>query len=230
MMQMMIRQRGLADMCDLPEANRDELEAIYRDLEANAPPERQRRHMAKKNRILLECLEHDQKFADLIQLLPEILAQEARAIAHKHNAPARMRTAVAVEILLIASIRRENLVTLKLGESIKRVGAFPNPYWIIEIDAENVKNDQPLRFKLEGETARLIDEYLADWRPRLCSKPNPWLFSNSDGGVMDPRRSEEHTSELQSLMRISYAVFCVKKKTKTDTIQQLGIITQYQIY
>src|SRR3546814_1814526 len=27
-----------------------------------------------------------------------------------------------------------------------------------------------------------------------------------------PRRSEEHTSELQSLMRISYAVFCLKKK------------------
>src|SRR3546814_6849784 len=30
-------------------------------------------------------------------------------------------------------------------------------------------------------------------------------------------RSEEHTSELQSLMRISYAVFCLKKKTKTYT-------------
>src|SRR3546814_1807375 len=30
-------------------------------------------------------------------------------------------------------------------------------------------------------------------------------------------RSEEHTSELQSLMRISYAVFCLKKKTKTTT-------------
>src|SRR3546814_6595914 len=29
-------------------------------------------------------------------------------------------------------------------------------------------------------------------------------------------RSEEHTSELQSLMRISYAVFCLKKKTTTD--------------
>src|SRR3546814_8968769 len=34
-------------------------------------------------------------------------------------------------------------------------------------------------------------------------------------------RSEEHTSELQSLMRISYAVFCLKKKTKNQhTIQQ----------
>src|SRR3546814_7159227 len=29
-----------------------------------------------------------------------------------------------------------------------------------------------------------------------------------------PKRSEEHTSELQSLMRISYAVFCLKKKNK----------------
>src|SRR3546814_5402408 len=31
--------------------------------------------------------------------------------------------------------------------------------------------------------------------------------------VLDVDRSEEHTSELQSLMRISYAVFCLKKKT-----------------
>src|SRR3546814_6806515 len=34
---------------------------------------------------------------------------------------------------------------------------------------------------------------------------------------LDISRSEEHTSELQSLMRISYAVFCLKKKTHTDT-------------
>src|SRR3546814_7366650 len=32
-----------------------------------------------------------------------------------------------------------------------------------------------------------------------------------------PCRSEEHTSELQSLMRISYAVFCLKKTTHTQT-------------
>src|SRR3546814_3362068 len=33
-------------------------------------------------------------------------------------------------------------------------------------------------------------------------------------GIMEELRSEEHTSELQSLMRISYAVFCLKKKIK----------------
>src|SRR3546814_7316740 len=35
------------------------------------------------------------------------------------------------------------------------------------------------------------------------------------GGSIPAGRSEEHTSELQSLMRISYAVFCLKKKKKT---------------
>src|SRR3546814_12622863 len=35
---------------------------------------------------------------------------------------------------------------------------------------------------------------------------------NPRGGHDDDHRSEEHTSELQSLMRISYAVFCLKKK------------------
>src|SRR3546814_9962981 len=33
-------------------------------------------------------------------------------------------------------------------------------------------------------------------------------------------RSEEHTSELQSLMRISYAVFCLKKKQKNNKVSQ----------
>src|SRR3546814_8775437 len=40
-----------------------------------------------------------------------------------------------------------------------------------------------------------------------------------------PSRSEEHTSELQSLMRISYAVFCLKKKTHRQTIHTLTTCT-----
>src|SRR3546814_8690379 len=39
----------------------------------------------------------------------------------------------------------------------------------------------------------------------------------AQSGSQDARRSEEHTSELQSLMRISYAVFCLKKKKKEIT-------------
>src|SRR3546814_1506584 len=40
----------------------------------------------------------------------------------------------------------------------------------------------------------------------------------SDEVSFEPGRSEEHTSELQSLMRISYAVFCLKKKPPTQLL------------
>src|SRR3546814_5980514 len=52
----------------------------------------------------------------------------------------------------------------------------------------------------------------------------PMLVQNARQNGPEPRqptlsegRSEEHTSELQSLMRISYAVFCLKKKKKQST-------------
>src|SRR3546814_3289121 len=49
---------------------------------------------------------------------------------------------------------------------------------------------------------------------RVCTRP-----------ALDRRRSEEHTSELQSLMRISYAVFCLKKKKKAQ-VKEARYITQ----
>src|SRR3546814_16959514 len=53
----------------------------------------------------------------------------------------------------------------------------------------------------------LLDAATKDQRfAGIVSELNGWL---------EAERSEEHTSELQSLMRISYAVFCLKKKTET---------------
>src|SRR3546814_5710863 len=51
--------------------------------------------------------------------------------------------------------------------------------------------------------------------PRFCERH---AISNRDGACRGIR-SEEHTSELQSLMRISYAVFCLKNKTTTNNIR-----------
>src|SRR3546814_8132609 len=56
--------------------------------------------------------------------------------------------------------------------------------------------------------------------------PHPVLGQGEQPRAEEPdlvrglRRSEEHTSELQSLMRISYAVFCLKTKTNTDKTHQ----------
>src|SRR3546814_10052269 len=77
--------------------------------------------------------------------------------------------------------------------------------------------------------ATLISACFGWWSlPGLILTPMA-IVRNARGGVRPPggdtlllwnsalrfytRRSEEHTSELQSLMRISYAVFCLKKKT-----------------
>src|SRR3546814_8021550 len=62
---------------------------------------------------------------------------------------------------------------------------------------------------VHGTIARVIvadDHAQRDRAPQQC-------FEALDGIV----RSEEHTSELQSLMRISYAVFCLKKKKQIYT-------------
>src|SRR3546814_2269014 len=60
-------------------------------------------------------------------------------------------------------------------------------------------------------TSEYEDNIVAFWTPRAPA--------SAGARFAHDYRSEEHTSELQSLMRISYAVFCLKKK-KQQTMQQ----------
>src|SRR3546814_2940302 len=64
-----------------------------------------------------------------------------------------------------------------------------------------------LNAALNGE----LDGVETETQPILKLKM-PKSCPGVDSKILNPRRSEEHTSELQSLMRISYAVFCLKKK------------------
>src|SRR3546814_7951950 len=54
-----------------------------------------------------------------------------------------------------------------------------------------------------------------DFRSRCAFRAMQALRKPNDDRPRGVARSEEHTSELQSLMRISYAVFCLKQKKKT---------------
>src|SRR3546814_6409635 len=53
-------------------------------------------------------------------------------------------------------------------------------------------------------------------QPHCPSDPARHRRPDRERGARRAGRSEEHTSELQSLMRISYAVFCLKKKKKSN--------------
>src|SRR3546814_10611708 len=71
--------------------------------------------------------------------------------------------------------------------------------------------DKLARDRSVGEAVETVafDAVLIEF-PRQCEAPHQL-------GIC-PVRSEEHTSELQSLMRISYAVFCLKKKRNNQNI------------
>src|SRR3546814_2536983 len=73
---------------------------------------------------------------------------------------------------------------------------------------------------------------ISDWSSDVCSSDLAWDSPTKTPITLSPSyevitppsfrtivaaRSEEHTSELQSLMRISYAVFCLKKKKKSKS-------------
>src|SRR3546814_5413989 len=76
-------------------------------------------------------------------------------------------------------------------------------------------DDPSIRFVAFPGNTRLADElgYSKRTIQRLADElEEKGLMRRCYNGL---NRSEEHTSELQSLMRISYAVFCLKKKNKT---------------
>src|SRR3546814_5631096 len=71
------------------------------------------------------------------------------------------------------------------------------------------------------EDAHLASEQLEQTRGLLDDEPRIGAFAQATVKQKDARRrvrSEAHTSELQSPMRISYAVFCLKKKNSTNTL------------
>src|SRR3546814_9999622 len=82
----------------------------------------------------------------------------------------------------------------------------------IELDEEATRNFVVTN---ENPTAAACEQFLAT----LQGGPDE---ESAQAGAAKPNddRSEEHTSELQSLMRISYAVFCLKKKKSTHMTQQ----------
>src|SRR3546814_5786314 len=75
--------------------------------------------------------------------------------------------------------------------------------------------------RAKGANVKLLMEARDGGRINVMTETSP---SKVEPGslVLDTRdgRSEEHTSELQSLMRISYAVFCLKKKNTTPQTKQ----------
>src|SRR3546814_1783810 len=95
-------------------------------------------------------------------------------------------------------------------------------YWSSDVCSSDL-------FALERETLGTIpdDVCLCSYRFPIIKARNVQVAPDCVGygfrqlRCTTPHRSEEHTSELQSLMRISYAVFCLKKKKSHACVQSV---------
>src|SRR3546814_8602938 len=108
---------------------------------------------------------------------------------------------------------------------IEWMNTHPDEPWVHRF-TEVVRRHDQVRGLICGHLHRAVT---VAWEGRtiaICSSTAPQVSLDLrpiDADAPDDRpmivaedpRSEEHTSELQSLMRISYAVFCLKKKTKS---------------
>src|SRR3546814_3648311 len=86
------------------------------------------------------------------------------------------------------------------------------PRWLAELVRQGRKAEEFLIEKVSGGAARRPAARTA--RKATSKSKRPAAKKTARKSSKKTTRSEEHTSELQSLMRISYAVFCLKKKKK----------------
>src|SRR3546814_9610275 len=93
---------------------------------------------------------------------------------------------------------------------LTHLGSFErgSPEWLAEAFLRTTKGDP---VALLG----ILDTFVDTPREAIAAIDQPTLVlaGDEDGDNGSHERSEEHTSELQSLMRISYAVFCLNKQT-----------------
>lgn len=124
------------------------------------------RGLTRGNRERLRQFDDPRNVARLLAL-PEHLLDLARKQSLDRSAALQVQAAVAIAILLAAPIRLRNLAALTLGEHVVRSGrgAFETVRLVIEGD--QTKNSLPLDYPLPVETVRLLDRYLADYRPLL---------------------------------------------------------------
>src|SRR3546814_2779383 len=89
-------------------------------------------------------------------------------------------------------------------------GSSSNEVTPMTANIRQISTLRPIRIRYAvSPGAPQAGAYCVKWNNRLFQIS---LIQSMHQNARPPNRSEEHTSELQSLMRISYAVFCLKKK------------------
>lgn len=136
--------------------------------------------LTEKNRTLIRQFEDPVLRARLLSL-PEALAAQART---RKLSPARrlqrIQVALAIELLLAAPMRLQNLARLQLNRQLQWPTGREGQVLVSLLDHET-KNAQPLEYVLGEHTKTLLHEYLDLYRSRARASLDAWLFPRLNG-------------------------------------------------
>ncbi|MBK1670028.1 hypothetical protein CKO28_18500 [Rhodovibrio sodomensis] len=135
--------------------------------------------MSERNRERLRPFADPDNVAALITL-PDRLAKRCGSTATVRDAY-RMRTALAIELLLIFPMRVRNLATLNLDQHVTRTQANGKGRTFLHLPGMEVKNRETLQVELPSRTAKLLDSYVHSYRPLLVRDNGAWLFPGREG-------------------------------------------------
>lgn len=187
---------------DLPEGD---LAFIRRGSEQVRLPAQ--RSMTEKNASRLRGLSEPRVYAMLLHLPGTWMAEAANPMLKPKEAALWAMYAAALEILLVCPLRRGNLVRLTLDRQLHR----PSPRALITdllVPGAEVKNREPVTWRIEPGSARLIETYITRHRQHLLSSPNRHLLPGLTEG--SHRNEAEFGAELaRRVMRAIGAPFNV---------------------
>lgn len=132
--------------------------------------------MTRKNRELLNRFKDPELLARFVMLPEQLFARIASKPRLRPADARRAVLAIAIEILLHAPIRIQNLHAVRLDTHYKVYGQGVKARAVLEFAAAEVKNEVDLSYPLPASTAAMIDEFCQRLRPLLAEPNSPFLF------------------------------------------------------
>jgi len=177
-----LRQIAVYHFKDSPEGPLPEADVARITAWANSVAPEARVTMTDKNMRRLRALVEPRTYALLLHY-PRALMKRAAAVQaggpdrepNPRAAALLAMYAVALEILTVCPLRRDNLAGLRLDRHLRRArpGGLISD---IHLAAAEVKNAEAVHWPLAPGSARLVEEYLRKHRPHLAEAGNPFLF------------------------------------------------------
>ncbi|MCZ8104946.1 MAG: site-specific integrase [Burkholderiales bacterium] len=150
--------------------------------------------LTRKNRDRLRPFDDPEKVEVLLGLPARLRDEVDRGRLPGRRAHVRAGLAIAVELLLVAPIRRKNLASIELDKHLLKVGNR----WHLVFDDREVKNSQVLEFILPERTVALLEWYLREHRPALVTSEMSALFPGRADGAKRPNTIGTQVTQLIS--------------------------------